>query len=343
MIKVAIVGATGYTGVELIRYLKLHPEVELFSLVSHSNNGKKLSQVYPQFAGDLVLEEFDSDKLSNCDIVFTALPHGVSQKRVAELYEKGVRVIDLSGDFRYQETGIYEKWYQEKHHFPELMSESVYGLVELNRERIKKASLVANPGCYPTASILGIFPLLNKGLVEKNSIIIDAKSGVSGAGKTPGKGTHFCEVDESIKAYGIGTHRHTSEIEANLGYLSGKKEVQVSFTPHLVPMKRGILATIYADLEQKVALNELYAAYEECYGDSYFINIFKNKSPETKHVYGSNYCQIGVNLDVRNSRAIIVSAIDNLGKGAASQAIQNMNVLFSLPEETGLESSPVFP
>ena len=344
MIKCSIIGVTGYAGIELFRILKQHPEVEIKHLFSHSSSGENLADIYPQFTGeDLLLEKFAVEKLTDTDLVFTALPHGISQEIVAEVYNQGIKVIDLSGDFRYQDHRIYEKWYQSKHNHPALMKESVYGLVELNRSAIKKARLIANPGCYPTSSILGIYPLLAREMVRKNSIIVDAKSGVSGAGRGLKKVTHFCEVDESLKAYAITTHRHTSEIEANLSSISGQQDVNISFTPHLVPMKRGILSTIYLDLKQKMNRQDLTDIYRNFYSDDYFINIVENGSPETKNVYGSNFCQLGLNVDSRLSRAIVVSVIDNLGKGAASQAVQNMNIIFALPEETGLKAAPIFP
>lgn len=342
MIKAAIVGATGYAGIELVRLLSLHPEVDLKHLISHSWAGKRLAEVYPQFNEDRQLKEYDPGLLASCDVVFTALPHGVSQKKAGELYERGVKIVDLSGDFRYRDCEIYEEWYQCKHEYPQLMKKSVYGLVEINREKIKKAQLVANPGCYPTASILAALPLLKAGILTTDVLTVDAKSGVSGAGRKASRITHYCEVGENVKAYGIGTHRHTSEIETHLRYFGDSKELQVSFTPHLMPMKRGILATVYAEMVE-FSQEELVDIYYQYYEDSFFVRVMGEGSPETKHVRNSNFCQLGVNYDARLSRAIIVSAIDNLGKGAASQAVQNMNLMFSLPEETGLEQIGVFP
>ncbi len=343
MLKAGIVGITGYAGVEIYRLLKHHPEVDDLYLVSHSKAGQDLSDVYPQFAAGSRLEKYDLEKLKKCDIVFTALPHGVSQDRVAELRGANLKVIDLSGDFRYKNQSVYEKWYNQEHRYPELLQESVYGLVELNREQLQKADLIANPGCYPTVTILGLYPLLKKVRVRKGSIIVDAKSGISGAGSSPGKTTHYCEIDENVRAYGIGIHRHTSEIEKNMEYFTGLKDLKISFTPHLVPMKRGILSTIYADIDEDISEKQLKNYYQEIYGECEFIDLLEGDSPDTKHVYASNYCQIGINFDTRTSRAVVVSAIDNLGKGAASQAVQNMNVMFSFAEKCGLESRGIFP
>ena len=266
----------------------------------------------------------------------------MSQDIVAELYEKKVKVIDLSGDYRYKDKNRYEKWYEIEHKYPKLLNERIYGLVEMNKEKIKNANLIANPGCYPTASTLGLLPLMDKDFVDYNSVIIDAKSGVSGAGKSLKRVTHFSEADESIKAYGITTHRHTSEIESNLEEFSKKEKINVSFTPHLIPMKRGILATIYVNLKTDFEESNLKNIYRKFYNNSYFVKIM-DSTPDTKYISGTNFCHIGINFDPRNSRMIITSAIDNLGKGAAGQAVQNMNLMFGLKEETGMEGKAVFP
>ena len=345
MIKVSIIGVTGYTGIELLRILLRHPEVEICDLMSRSYVGKKISEIYPQFTSKegFVLKNYEESENSKADLIFTALPHGISQTIAGELYHRDLKIIDLSGDFRYKSQKTYEEWYEQEHEYPELLEEAVYGLVELNYNKIKNASLIANPGCYPTASILGILPLLSEKVIKENSIIIDAKSGVSGAGKSLKKVTHFIEANESIKAYGITTHRHTSEIEEQLGRYINKKNLNVCFTPHLVPMKRGILATIYAKTDEELSEADFKELYNNFYQTSEFVQVLEDNIPDTKHVAGSNYCHLGVNLDHRNSRVIITSAIDNLGKGAAGQAVQNMNVMFDMPEETGLKGSALFP
>lgn len=346
MIKASIVGVTGYAGIELLRLLNFHPQVELQQLVSHSQAGKNLAEVYPQFAGvmDYQLKEYEAGVLAESDVVFTALPHGVSQDVVSELMTEGVKVIDLSGDFRYEDTARYNEWYETEHKYPDLMSRSVYGLVELNREQIVRADLVANPGCYPTASLLGLLPLMNKKNIDSSSIIIDAKSGVSGAGRSLKQVSQFNEADESIKAYKIAEHRHTSEIESVLETFTGAAELPVSFTPHLVPMKRGILATIYINLKKQCSEEDLIDLYHEFYEDDKFVQMLSPQAvPDTKYVAGTNYCHLGVKVDDRLQRVIIMSVIDNLGKGAAGQALQNMNVMFGLKEEIGLQATGVFP
>lgn len=346
MIKASIIGATGYTGIELIRLLNRHKDVEIDSLFSNSYVGKNLVDLYPQFYGkkDYIFKEFTIDEVKNSDIVFTALPHGVSQGIVAKLYQHGIKVIDLSGDYRYHDTKIYEDWYGVKHEYAEIAREAVYGLVELNRELIKDASLIANPGCYPTATLLGLLPVVKAGLIANNEIIIDAKSGVSGAGKSVKIDTIFNEVDESIKAYSVNKHRHTSEIENILAAVINTKEgIKLSFTPHLIPMKRGMLITIYTKLSNEIKEEGLIQLYKEFYARDSFLQIYKSGNPQTKHVLGSNYCHIGLNIDRRTNRLIIVSVIDNLLKGASGQAVQNMNLMFGLPEERGLEDTAIFP
>ena len=344
MIKASILGATGYAGIELIRILLCHSKVKIQDLVSSSESGNNLADIYPHFENNqnLELKDYDNINRKESDIFFTALPHGVSQKYVADLYQEGLKVVDLSGDFRYSNKDIYEKWYNEKHEFSELLPEAVYGLVENNHKKIKDSSLIANPGCYPTASILGILPALQKNIVSKDSVIVDAKSGVSGAGKSLKRVTHFMEAVESIKAYGVTTHRHTSEIESNLADSLDIQDINILFTPHLVPMKRGILATIYADLTEDLNDKDLLNIYTKFYENSKFVQV-DNSNPDTKHVAGTNNCKIGVNVDQRNSKIIIVSAIDNLGKGAAGQAVQNMNIMFGFPEDTGLKNIAMFP
>lgn len=338
MYTAAVLGATGYAGIELVRLLTNHPEVEVKMLVSHSFVGKKISEVYPNLRGvlDLVCEELDVDKAAACDVVFTALPHGASKEVIPALYEKGARIIDLSGDFRYDDPAVYEQWYGAPHSSPELLAKSVYGLCELHRDAIKKTRLVGNPGCYTTCSILGLAPLLKHGLVHTDNIIIDAKSGVTGAGRSTALDYSFCECTENAKAYKIATHRHTSEIEQELSNLAGEP-ILLSFTPHLIPMKRGILSTMYANLKELKTTAELLAVYREFYKDKYFVRVYdEGMLPETNHVAGSNFVDIGLVVDKRLNRVVVSAAIDNIGKGAAGQAIQNMNLLLGMDETTGL-------
>lgn len=339
MIKAAVLGATGYAGIELVRLLTNHPEVSVELLGSQSFAGQKISDVYQNLRHILEkeCEEADIEKASKCDVAFTALPHGASKAVIPALLDAGLKVIDLSGDYRYDDVKVYEKWYGQEHTSPELLKESVYGLCELHRDEIKSARLIGNPGCYTTCSILGAAPLLAKGVASDKNIIVDALSGVSGAGRSLSLQTHFCECTENAKAYKVATHRHTSEIEQELSNVSGK-EIVLSFTPHLIPQKRGILATIYMNLTEKVTQEDLVKIYEDYYKDEFFVRVMPNgKLPETKHVVGSNFVDIGVVLDERLNRAVVVSAIDNVVKGAAGQAVQNMNLMFGFDEKTGLD------
>ena len=341
MIKVAVLGATGYAGIELVRILSAHPEVKLEVLGSHSFDGQPISDVYQNFSHvlDMDCEELDMERVAQCDVAFTALPHGASKDVIPSLIEKGLKVIDLSGDFRYDDIKVYEKWYGGEHSSPELLKESVYGLCELYRDKVKDARLVGNPGCYTTCSILGAYPVLASGLGESKNIIVDAKSGVTGAGRGLSLGTHFCECTENTKAYKVATHRHTSEIEQELSKAAGE-EIMISFTPHLIPQKRGILSTIYVNLTKPCTTEELVNTYKEFYKNEYFVRVKDaGKLPETKHVAGSNFVDIGVVVDERLNRAVIVSAIDNLYKGAAGQAVQNMNIMFGLDEKTGINNA----
>lgn len=339
MIRVSVLGATGYAGIELVRLLTSHPKVEIVNMVSHSYANTMLEDIYPQFMGSShdKLVELDIDKITNTsDIVFTCLPHGASVKVIPQLYEKGINIIDLSGDFRYLSAEVFEEWYGYQHPHPKLMQNSVYGLPELHRQDIKKSKLIGNPGCYPTSAILGLAPLLHHKLIYSSSIIIDAKSGATGAGRASSVELNFCEVNENVKAYKVATHRHTSEIEQELGLVAGG-EITLSFTPHLLPIKRGILSTMYASLTDDLSFDDVYATYKDFYADDFFISIYpKDKMPEVKHVNGSNRCHIGFSIDKRTNRIIVISAIDNLIKGAGGQAIQNMNIMFGLDEKTGL-------
>lgn len=339
MIKVAVLGATGYAGIELVRLLSNHPEVSLEILGSQSFAGQKISEVYQNFEHilDKECEKLDLDKVKECDVAFTALPHGASKEVIPALLAQGVKVIDLSGDYRYDSAKVYEEWYGEPHSSPELLAESVYGLCELHRDKVKSARLIGNPGCYTTCSILGAAPLLASGIGNDKNIIIDAKSGVTGAGRGIALPYHFCECTENSKAYKIATHRHTSEIEQELSNIAGK-EIMVSFTPHLIPQKRGILSTIYINLNKPCTTEEIVELYKEYYKDEFFVRVKDAGSlPETKHVAGSNFVDIGVVVDKRLNRAVVVSALDNIVKGAAGQAVQNMNLMFGLDEGTGLK------
>lgn len=340
MIKVSVIGATGYAGAELVRLLTSHPNVEISHLVSHSYAGKNISEIYPSFSSDdHILDPLDVEMLvKDSDCVFTSLPHGTGDDVIAKLFNNGKTVIDLSGDYRYNDVASYEKWYGVKHSHPELLKQSVYGMPELHKEEIKNARLIGNPGCYTTCSILALAPAVKNGCIDPHSIIIDAKSGSTGAGRSVSQAMHFCEVNESVKAYKVATHRHTSEIEQELSLLAGD-ELALSFTPHLLPINRGILATSYSTVTGNVSENDLYELYSSFYSDAPFVKICKPSSlPEIKHVVGSNYISIGFVVDKRLNRLVTVSCIDNLIKGAAGQAIQNMNLIYSLDESTGLKA-----
>lgn len=347
-IKVGIAGATGYSGVELIRLLGFHPEAEIVLAGTESYVGQELGDVYPHLRGRLTLlgREATAEALAaECDLIFTALPHGVTMKLAPAVLAAGKRLIDLGADFRLKDVDAYEAWYKKPHEARSLNAEAVYGLPELFREQIRGARLVANPGCYPTSCALAAAPLLKAGVVETNGIIFDSKSGVSGAGRGVNLGVHFSEVNENFKAYNIaGAHRHTPEIEQTLSLLCGEPVV-VSFSPHLVPMTRGILTTGYFTLKQDLTTEHALELFQEFYAGEPFVRVRKaGDLPMTKQVSGSNYCDIGLQVDRRTGRVIVISVIDNLVKGAAGQAIQNMNLLFGLPETAGLEAAgPVYP
>ena len=345
MINVGIVGASGYTGVELARVLCNCPDVNLAVATSRQYKGKKLAEVYPNLEGmvDIVCEDLTTEELvDRADLFFTAVPHQTAMGIVPDLLNAGKKVVDLSADFRLHDAEIYEKWYQ-KHTAQEYLAEAVYGLPELYRQQIAGARLVANPGCYPTSVILGLAPLLQAGVIEPATIIVDSKSGTSGAGRLAQTGTLFCEVADGFKAYKVGAHRHMPEMEQEISLLC-KKAVTISFTPHLLPISRGILSTIYAKLTQAMSDSEVNDVYENFYKDETFVRLCNPGSyPATQFVKGSNYCDLGVKVDNRTGRIIILSAIDNLVKGAAGQAVQNMNLMCNLPETRGLLSVPLFP
>ena len=346
MVKVGIIGATGYAGNELVRLLLGHKDVEIVWLGSRSYIDQKYSDVYRNMFKlvDARCMDDNMEQLADeVDVIFTATPQGLCASLVNDEILSKVKIIDLSADFRLKNVDIYEKWYKLEHKSPQYIDEAVYGLCEINRDKVKDARIVANPGCYTTCSILTAYPLAKEGLIDMSTLIIDAKSGTSGAGRGAKLPNLYCEVNENIKAYGVATHRHTPEIEEQLGYAAGEKVV-LNFTPHLVPMNRGILATEYAKLTKKVTYEEVKAIYDKYYADEKFVRVLeKDQCPETKWVEGSNYVDIGFKIDERTGRIIMMGAIDNLVKGAAGQAVQNMNLLFGLPESEGLELVPMFP
>lgn len=346
MIKAGIIGSTGYAGQELVRLLMQHPDVEIVWYGSRSYIDQQYADVFQNMFQivDAKCMDDNMDALADAaDVIFTATPQGLCASLVNEDVLNKVKIIDLSADFRIKDVEVYEKWYGIKHKSPSYIKEAVYGLCEINREDIKGARLIANPGCYTTCSILTAYPLAKEGLIDMSTLIIDAKSGTSGAGRGAKLPNLYCEVNENIKAYGVATHRHTPEIEEQLGYAAGEKVV-LNFTPHLVPMNRGILATEYAKLTKKVTYEEVKAIYDKYYADEKFVRVLgEGVCPETKWVEGSNYVDIGFKLDPRTNRIVMMGAIDNLVKGAAGQAVQNMNLLFGLPESEGLELVPMFP
>jgi N-acetyl-gamma-glutamyl-phosphate reductase len=345
MLKVGIVGASGYTGVELTRLLVNHPGVELVVATSRQHAGRKLSDVYPNLRGltDLVCEDVVLEQLvDRADLFFTAVPHQTAMNIVPAFLEAGKKVVDLSADFRIDDASVYEAWYQT-HIAQEYLAEAVYGLPELNRVAIAKARLVANPGCYPTSIILGLAPLLQHRIIDAGTIIADCKSGTSGAGRGAKQATLYCEVTEGFKAYSVGSHRHTPEIEQEIAKLAGNP-VKMSFTPHLVPMVRGILSTVYGTLLKDVSQQEVDEMYQDFYRDEKFVRpCSPGTFPATQFVRGSNYCDIGLHVDARTKRIVVVSAIDNLVKGAAGQAVQNMNLVLGFEESMGLHVVPLFP
>ena len=346
MIKVGIIGATGYAGSELVRILLGHKEAEIQWYGSRSYIDQKYASIYQNFF-ELVDASCMEDQMEamadQVDVIFTATPQGLCASLINEEILSKTKVIDLSADFRIKDVKVYEEWYKLEHKSPQYIKEAVYGLCEINREDVKHARLVANPGCYTTCSILTCYPLVKEGLIDPNSLIIDAKSGTSGAGRGAKVDNLFCEVNENMKAYGVATHRHTPEIEEQLGYACGQ-EIRVNFTPHLVPINRGILATAYASLKKEVTYEEVKAVYDKYYQQEKFVRVLeKDVCPQTKWVEGSNYVDVNFKIDPRTNRIIMLGAIDNLVKGAAGQAVQNMNLMFGLKESEGLELVPMFP
>lgn len=346
MIKVGIIGATGYAGAELVRLLLQREDVEIVWYGSRSYVGEDFASIYRNVS-HLVEEPCKDDDMAAlakmADVIFTATPQGFCASQLTEEILSQAKVIDLSADFRIKDVATYEKWYKIGHACPQFIEEAVYGLPEINREKIKGARLIANPGCYPTCSFLTLYPMVKEGLIDTNTIIIDAKSGTSGAGRGAKTPNLYCEVNESMKPYGVASHRHTPEIEEQLSYAAGKPVV-ISFTPHLVPMNRGILATAYGTLTKEVTAQEVKAVYDKYYGKEYFVRVMEpGQVPQTRWVEGSNFVDVAFQIDPRTNRIVMMGAIDNMVKGAAGQAIQNMNLIMGLPETTGLMMPPMYP
>ncbi|SIO09364.1 N-acetyl-gamma-glutamyl-phosphate reductase [Halodesulfovibrio marinisediminis] len=346
--KVGLVGVTGYTGMELMRLLQNHDHFELVRVTSRAEAGKKLRDIYPFMQGmdngELSITEPDADDLAQaCDLVFLAVPHRTAMEIAAVLLEKGLKVVDLSADFRLRSKDEYEHWYACEHTQEGLLDKAVYGLPELYSEAVSQAQLVANPGCYPTSAILGLYPALKEGFILKNGIVVDSKSGTTGAGRKANVGSLFCEVSDSFKAYGLTTHRHTPEIEQELSVIA-KDDITVSFNTHLLPINRGILSTIYTTLSEEMTLDDVHAIYEEAYRTHPWVRVLpKGKLPETKHVRGTMFCDIGLALDKRTNRLIIVSTIDNLCRGASGQALANANLMCGIDINEGLKLAPLMP
>jgi len=347
-IPVGLVGVTGYTGMELVRLLARHPALELVRATSRAEAGKTLVELYPHVQGlgigELSVTEPDAPSLSSaCRLVFLAVPHGAAMGYAAELLGAGLKVVDLSADFRLTDPGVYESWYGVEHRHPELLEQAVYGLPELHAQRIREATLVANPGCYPTSVILGLAPALAKGLIETGGIVADSKSGASGAGRKSQVGMLFCEVHDTFRAYNLGKHRHTPEIEQELSKIAGA-DMMVSFNPHLVPIDRGILSTIYTKPVKPVTLDDVHNVYTTHYAQSPWVRVLpKGRLPETRFVRGTMFCDIGMVLDGRTGRLVIVTAIDNLCRGASGQALACANLMLGLPVEAGLDLAPLMP
>lgn len=348
MIKAGIVGATGYTGSELLRILALHPEVEISVVTSRSEQGKPVSALFPNLRGyvDLPFTDPSVDTLTDCDVVFFATPHGVAQAMMNDFANADVKIIDLSADFRIKDIDLWEEWYKQAHGCPQLVDQAVYGLPEMNREQIQSASLIACPGCYPTSIQLGFLPLLENQLVDPSRLIADAKSGVSGAGRGASVGTLLPECSDSFKAYGVSGHRHSPEIHQGLNQM-GSGDVALTFVPHLVPMIRGIEATLYAELKPEhadMSLEDIQALFEKRYENEAFVDVMPLGSlPETRSVKGSNFCRLAIHRQAGSNMLIIVSVIDNLVKGASGQAVQNMNIAFGFDETLGLNHVPLMP
>ncbi|MCL6589112.1 MAG: N-acetyl-gamma-glutamyl-phosphate reductase [Firmicutes bacterium] len=346
MIKVGIIGASGYTGSELIRILARHPQAEITAITSRTHEGKRLEEVFPSFAGwdGPVFSGSDTpESVRGCNVVFLAVPHGVAMKLTPALLAAKQKVIDLGADFRFRDPAIFETWYKHPHSEPELTRQAVYGLPELYRKELREATVVGNPGCYPTSAILGIYPALKEGLIDPAQIIIDSKSGISGAGRKAELSNLYPEMFGNFKAYGVTGHRHTPEMEQELSRIANR-EIKISFTPHLLPIARGILTTIHLKLTKSVTTAEVEAIYDNAYQRESFVKILKEPVlPEIKSVAGTNCCHIAVRVDERTRQLKVISVIDNMIKGASGQAVQNMNLMFDLPEAMGLAGWPIYP
>lgn len=346
MLKAAICGGSGYTGIELLRILARHPRVTVTAVTSEKSAGRPLTDLFPHLHAyrGLVYEQMEKERLlPKADLFFLALPHAASQEAVDYFFGKGKRVIDLSADYRLADAKTYETWYGVTHQYPRTLSKAVYGLPEIHRGKIRKARLIANPGCYPTSAILGLMPAVKNRLIDVSAIVVDSKSGTSGAGRKADVAVSFCEVNEGFKAYGIGTHRHTPEIEQEISALA-KQKVTLDFTPHLLPVDRGILTTIYGKMAQKVTQEKVFALYQKAYKDEPFVRLLPpGVYPNIKNVRGSNFCEMGLKINNRTNTLIIVTAIDNLVKGAAGQAVHNMNIMMGYDETDGLDSIALFP
>ncbi|PIQ96074.1 MAG: N-acetyl-gamma-glutamyl-phosphate reductase [Nitrospinae bacterium CG11_big_fil_rev_8_21_14_0_20_56_8] len=345
MLKAGIAGATGYTGLELIRLLLRHPQVEIACVTSETYQGQSVAEVFPSLTGfcDLKTVPLDSLRAEDLDVLFLALPHTAAMDQVPRFLTSNCRVIDLSADYRLKNASVYAAWYAVPHKNPETLKEAVYGLPEIHRSAIQSAKLVANPGCYPTSVILALAPLLSSDRVDPDSIVADSKSGVSGAGRKTALHTQFCEANEGVSAYALGTHRHTPEIEQEVSALAGR-EIRISFSPHLMPMTRGILSTVYLNLTREATLEDVLGTYREFYKNEPFVRVLpEGRFANTRFVAGTNFCDIGAHVDPRTRRVVITSAIDNLVKGASGQAVQNMNLMLGINEKTGLDFPALVP
>ena len=344
-IRVSVIGASGYGGAEAVRLLTTHPQVEIVHVTAETHQGQVMSNLYPNLRRfvDQPMIAVDAERIGrDSDVTFVSLPSGKAMHLVPALLEQGGKVIDIAADFRLHDATLYPAWYKFTHVAPTYLAEAVYGLPELHHEAITRTRLLANPGCYPTAALLALFPLVHAGVVQTTGIIIDAKSGVSGAGRGGGGGFGYSEVNENVQAYAVAGHNHTAEIEQELSAMANTP-VRVVFTPHLIPMTRGILTTVYAPLSDTLSTEDALRLYDAAYSDAPFVRVLHNALPQTKATLGSNYCDVTVHLDARTNMAIAIAAIDNLGRGAAGQAVQNMNLMFGLPETTGLRFPALFP